>query len=112
MLTMTRIFENNTMPKKMPSLVDISAPPFGSPTAKVREIDHTPITAEAASKKVEVESLKTKPASYTIPVYLKEWIQDHADQMTADKNIKGRFTASKLVTQLIKDFKDNVEVKL
>lgn len=68
---------------------------------------------KAAKEQAELEKAEklTKPASYTIPVYLKEWLQNHADQMTADKSVEGRWTASKLVTQLIKEFKDRTEVE-
>lgn len=64
---------------------------------------------EAAEREKQMKL--TKPASYTIPEYLKVWLQSQADQMTVDPEVEGRWTASKLVTQLILEYKDKMENK-
>jgi hypothetical protein len=108
-----------TMAKKITGFVDIPNPPTGTETKANDEFEEKArIKAEKvadderkAKQKKKDEDKKTKPASYTIPVYLKVWLQDQADQMTSDKSVEGRFSASNLVTQLIKEFKDKVEGK-
>ena len=94
------------MAKNLPPYTNIDLPEPTTPPQNDTKSETVPGTED----KDRSEKL-TKTTSYTVPVYLKDWLQDHADQMTSSKSIEGRWTASKLVTQMIKEYKERMEVR-
>jgi hypothetical protein len=96
----------NNMAKKLPKFTNVAPPEPTTPPQNDTKSETVPGTED----KDRSEKL-TKTASFSIPIHLKEWLQDHADQMTSNKSIKGRWTASKLVTQMIKEYKERMEVR-
>jgi CRISPR/Cas system CSM-associated protein Csm4 (group 5 of RAMP superfamily) len=92
------------MAKNLPPYTNIDLPE--SPTPPQNDTK-----SETGTEDKDRSEKLTKTTSFTVPIYLKDWLQNHADQMSANKSIEGRWTASKLVTQMIKEYKERMEVR-
>jgi hypothetical protein len=97
----------NNMAKPLLPYIDLESPETSTAPQNTAKSE----SANDGTKDKEKAEKLTKTASFTIPVYLKDWLQSHADQMTSNKSIEGRWTSSKLVTQMIKEYKERMEVR-